>query len=380
MRAIVVGGLALVLWLAAWSKAHAHDLQLDLIELRPLAEPGLLRGQLTLDPELTRELSAAASPAVKQKVLALVDQALRVEVDGRTLRLETSVRELWQRGGAVPGDVVLVKAAVPLRARELRLELAPPLRDTIVTVDTARDGKPAELHSRLLREGERSVRFGLSAANGPEWVAGGARQLGDVRPTPPLPEEPWWVVSLRYTLLGIEHIVPKGWDHIAFVSGLVLGFWWRREQRRRRSLLLEVSAFTLAHTLTLLLASLGYLVLSPALVEPLIALSVLYIAVESRWPMRFVPRWAIVFSIGLIHGLGFSSVLTDAGLPREVLLPALLSFNVGVELGQLAVLGFWLSLLWLGRRHSQASHRGAGAGLLVIGCLGATWFLLRLFG
>lgn len=142
----------------------------------------------------------------------------------------------------------------------------------------------------------------------------------------------------RYIHSGIIHIVPHGLDHILFVIGL-LAF-----SRSSHHLLLQISLFTVAHTLTLAAASLGLITLSPALVEPLIALSIAYIGVENLLrsspqitPQFTLMRGGVVFAFGLLHGLGFASVLADFGLPDTAFLASLISFNIGVELGQLIV-------------------------------------------
>lgn len=131
--------------------------------------------------------------------------------------------------------------------------------------------------------------------------------------------------------LGIEHILI-GYDHLLFLLALLLrggGAW---------SLLKIVTAFTVAHSITLALAALDVVALPGALVESLIALSIAYVGLENLFP-RFAlsRRWAISFLFGLVHGFGFSSVLREIGLPKENLLLSLLNFNLGVEAGQLAV-------------------------------------------
>jgi hypothetical protein len=138
----------------------------------------------------------------------------------------------------------------------------------------------------------------------------------------------------QYLLLGFTHILPLGWDHVLFIFGLYL------TSTGRRSLLAQVTAFTVAHSITLGLSMFGLIRLSPAIVEPVIWLSILYIFVEKFFlggPQSW--RLALVFSFGLLHGLGFASVLTELGLPRADFLAALLSFNLGVEGAQLAVIG-----------------------------------------
>ena len=131
--------------------------------------------------------------------------------------------------------------------------------------------------------------------------------------------------------LGIEHILT-GYDHLLFLLALMLcggGLW---------SLLKIITAFTVAHSITLALAALDLVVLPSALVESLIALSIAYVALENLLPRHAVSRrWAVSFAFGLVHGFGFSSVLREIGLPKENLLLSLVNFNLGVEVGQLTV-------------------------------------------
>lgn len=141
-----------------------------------------------------------------------------------------------------------------------------------------------------------------------------------------------WQVATQYLGLGFTHILPKGLDHILFVLGLFL------LSTRLKPLLLQVTAFTAAHTLTLALTIHGVFALPPSVVEPLIALSIAYVAVENLITSELQPsRVVLVFAFGLLHGMGFAGVLTDLGLPRSEFITALLTFNVGVEVGQLAV-------------------------------------------
>ena len=140
-------------------------------------------------------------------------------------------------------------------------------------------------------------------------------------------------VAAQYTMHGFTHILPKGLDHILFVLGLfLLSIRWK-------PLLIQVTAFTVAHTITLGLSVYGIVSLSPAIVEPLIAASIAYVAVENMVTAELKPwRAFVVFGFGLLHGMGFAGVLQEIGLPRSEFLTALLTFNFGVELGQLTVI------------------------------------------
>ncbi|HEX2683247.1 MAG TPA: HupE/UreJ family protein, partial [Ferruginibacter sp.] len=147
------------------------------------------------------------------------------------------------------------------------------------------------------------------------------------------------VVSF-YLKLGIRHIIPDGLDHILFVVGLCL------LSTRPKSILWQATAFTVAHTITLALSMKNIIVAPPAIVEPIIALSIMFVAIENMLFSELKPwRIAIVFMFGLIHGLGFASSLNEIGLPRNKFLTSILSFNVGVEIGQVIVIAAVFALL-----------------------------------
>lgn len=154
-------------------------------------------------------------------------------------------------------------------------------------------------------------------------------------------------VMIEYMSAGFDHILPSGLDHILFILGLYLF------SSRIRPLLWQVTMFTLAHTLTLGLATYGLVSLPASLVEPLIALSIVYVGFENIWHRNLGgSRLALVFGFGLLHGVGFAGMLSDFGMPQDDFLTALISFNVGVELGQLAIIlaAFLATGLWFGHR------------------------------
>ena len=180
----------------------------------------------------------------------------------------------------------------------------------------------------------------------------------------------------NYVRVGFVHIVPLGLDHILFVVGLFL------LAPRARPILWQVTAFTLAHSVTLALATLGLVSVPGRVVEPLIALSIVVVAVENLFAAR-LHRWriAIVFAFGLLHGLGFASVLEDVGGGTGAFLTRLLAFNVGVELGQLAVVltcfalvGYWF------RDRSWYRSVVTVPGSLAIASIGLFWFVERVLG
>lgn len=154
-------------------------------------------------------------------------------------------------------------------------------------------------------------------------------------------------IIIDYVVLGFEHIVPKGLDHILFILGIFL------LSVRLKFLLSQVTMFTLAHTITLGLSMNGLISLPASVVEPLIALSIAYVGLENVFAHSLhKSRLFLVFGFGLLHGLGFAGVLSDFGMPKDDFVKALISFNVGVELGQLSVISLaYLSIgYWFGKK------------------------------
>lgn len=181
-------------------------------------------------------------------------------------------------------------------------------------------------------------------------------------------------VITTYIEIGFEHIVPKGLDHILFILGLfLLSTHWR-------PLLWQVTMFTVAHTITLGLAMNNVIGLSSNIVEPLIALSIAYVGVENIFAKKLhKSRLVLVFFFGLLHGLGFAGVLSDFGMPQNDFAEALISFNVGVELGQLAVilLAFMLLRVWV-KEEATYHKMFAVPGSILISITASYWFLERL--
>jgi hypothetical protein len=154
----------------------------------------------------------------------------------------------------------------------------------------------------------------------------------------------------QYFKLGVKHIF-LGYDHIAFLMALLF-------VRKFADLLKIITAFTVAHTLTLALAVLQIVKLPPQLVEIGIAVTIMYVAAENLWKNEFSHRWMLTFGFGLVHGFGFASVLRELGLPSGGLARSLLSFNLGVEAGQGVIVALlWPALWWLSRHEKSSLAR-----------------------
>ena len=181
-------------------------------------------------------------------------------------------------------------------------------------------------------------------------------------------------VSRQYLGLGFLHILPRGLDHILFVLGLFL------LSPTLKPLLLQVTAFTLAHTITLGLTVVGVFSLPAHIVEPLIALSIAYVAVENVVTTELKPwRVALVFGFGLLHGMGFAGVLAELGLPRSEFLTALVTFNLGVEMGQLTVIGVATVAIVGVLKKDWYRRRVAVPASIAIAAAGFYWTVERLF-
>ena len=195
-----------------------------------------------------------------------------------------------------------------------------------------------------------------------------------------------WQAFAAYVQEGVWHIWI-GFDHILFLLSLLLpavGLWagrrWQPVDRFGQAVvevLKVVTAFTLAHSITLSLAVLGLVSLPSRVVESSIAASVLLAALNNVWPVFHGRRWMVAFAFGLLHGFGFASVLVDLGLPQGALAVALAGFNVGVELGQLAIVAVFLPLAYALRRSWFYRRAVLVGGSLLIAALAGVWLAER---
>jgi len=179
----------------------------------------------------------------------------------------------------------------------------------------------------------------------------------------------------EYTLLGFKHIIPKGLDHILFVLALFL------LSPKLRPLVLQVSIFTLAHTITLFLGALKIILIPAIIVEPIIALSICFIAIENLFTENIKKlRPYIIFIFGLLHGLGFAGVLNEIGISDGQFISSLVSFNLGVELGQICIILLsYIFIALLFQKKSWYRNRVTRPLSLIIATVGLYWFIQRIF-
>ena len=252
----------------------------------------------------------------------------------------------------VRDSIVTLSGAFPEGAATLRWEWPQAYGTSVIRMNPPGAAR-GEGYSAYLGPGETSEEISLAFT---------ARQgLGEV--------------IANYIKIGFAHIIPRGLDHILFVAGLfLLSTHWK-------PLLWQVTAFTIAHTITLALATLGYVTISPAIVEPLIAASIIYVAVENIFTDHLNPwRPVIVFCFGLLHGLGFAGVLGEIGLSPSHFVAGLIAFNVGVELGQLAVIALCYLVIgvWFGEKRWYRHYITVPASV-AIAVIAAWWFYERVF-
>ncbi len=285
-------------------------------------------------------------------------QAWPAFADGLTLRAgEITLTPLLRDVEVVPEDNIEVP-------RDTIVVIATPLPpgDTAVQI-----GWGSEFGTLVLRQSE-TVKEPFTGIIEPGALS------------PPLPrdgsfEESGWQNFTRYLISGFDHIIPKGLDHILFVLGL---FFFSMQMR---PLLIQVSAFTVAHTITLALATLEIVNIPGSIVEPLIALSIVYVAVENVFARRMTLwRPFVIFGFGLLHGLGFASVLGEFGLEPSRFIASLIAFNIGVEVGQLTVIAaaFLAVGLLFGQKEWYRARIAIPASL-VIALIGAYWSFERVF-
>ena len=230
-------------------------------------------------------------------------------------------------------------------------------------------------HRMIVTQAKSSEAVALLDARNSTWTVSALSEPGTVGQTDTAGSTAARTSWLSFIPLGIEHILT-GYDHLCFLLALLL------VAVRIRDVLAVVTTFTVAHSLTLAAAAMGTVSLPSTVVEPLIAASIVYVGVENlilrRQPRH---RLALVFGFGLIHGLGFASALAERlpGITGVAVIPPLLSFNLGVETGQLAVAACLIPLIKWARSRTDYVSRLQPAAALVIAAIGAFWFMQRVW-
>ncbi len=340
-------------------KAAAIDGQWD-IALRDLDFA------LVLDADGNGEITWGEVRARHADIAAYAAQRLQVTADDKPCTIEVGEQQIDEHTDGL-------YSVLPLA---LQCEAASPAR-LALTYTLFADLDPQ--HRGLLNLSARGV--SRSAVLGPQQAMQ-SFELGEVNR---------WRQFADYVREGVWHIWI-GLDHILFLLSLLLPsvLVWQAGQRKWQAVnrfgdafvevLKVVTAFTLAHSITLSLAALGIVELPSRLVESVIAASIIVAALNNIWPRVVGRLWMIAFGFGLVHGFGFASVLADLGLPRDALVIALVGFNIGVELGQLAIVVVFLPLAYALQRSAFYRRWVMVGGSAVIAVLASIWLVERAFG
>ena len=339
------GPLVLIALFLTTSGLLAHDPGLSSLEVNIT---GLTTSAvLSMSAADLAVLVSASGTDAERALEGLVRSAVQISVDGSVLPVARTTVELDDKGasvrlsfarGAGRDARVTVSSGVPLRLARGHRELV------VVTVD----GQPVS--ERILDAESHSLAIDVAA---PLAMARKASS---------------------FVALGIRHIL-SGYDHLVFLAGLILAACTVRE------LLVALTAFTAAHSLSLALVVVGGVHAPPSIVEPLIAASIAWVGIENLLRDRSASRWWVVFGFGLVHGFGFAGALLDLGFGSSAggVALALLSFNVGVEAGQLAAAAVMMPIVWVIRSRPAWQARLFPACSMLIAIAGGCWLVARLW-
>ncbi len=321
---------------------------------------------LTLDADGNGELTWGEVRARHADIAAYASQRLVVSADDQPCTLAVGAQQIDEHTDGM-------YSVLPLA---LQCEAASPTRVAMnYTLFADLDPQHRGLLNLVARGASRS------AVLGPQQSTQ-AFELGEINR---------WRQFVDYVREGVWHIWI-GLDHILFLLSLLLPsvLLWQAASKKWQAVnsfreafvdvLKVVTAFTLAHSITLSLAALGVVELSSRLVESVIAASIVVAALNNIWPRVIGRLWMVAFGFGLVHGFGFASVLADLGLPRDALVLALVGFNVGVELGQLAIVLVFLPIAYALRRTVFYRRAVMVGGSIVIALLASVWLVERAFG
>lgn len=340
-------GTWLALLLAALAPAAAHDLFRS--ESRLVVQGREVSAQLTFNlldfPGVDQNGDKVVTPEefapAFERVYAAILQHYKLNSSGPPVRITRDKYELFDQ------HVLLLDLTYVFPQQVLALEMTSTLPDVL---------GPGHLHLVNIRMNGRLQEQILDSRNRTAFFT----QTSGTR----------WQTLGRFVWLGIQHIAT-GYDHLAFLLGLLIA------TGSLRSLIKTITSFTVAHSITLALATFNVVVLPSRFTESMIALSILYVAVENLVRRRNIDRWKITFLFGLVHGFGFSNVLREMQLPRADLALSLFSFNLGVEIGQLVFVVLLFPAIEDLIRSGWTKLRPAVSA--VIGLLAAYWFIQRAF-
>ena len=324
----------------SYARFDAADGALTAVVRVPADDMDLLH---QLDTNLDDVVGAPEIEAARDRLAGYVAKHVAVTRDGARVPLAVTAVGPWADSQGQPYVELTLRGAVPAPARPLDLQVTL-LRD--------------------LYSDHRVLAEAATKAGSRQFVFQGGNTW---RVEPGAPSR--WATAREFVKLGVEHIVT-GYDHVLFLLALLL------VAESLRHVVAIVTSFTLAHSVTLALATLGLVEPSGRVVEAVIALSIAYVGVENILARRVRHRWLLTFAFGLVHGFGFAGILREMNLERSGLVLSLLSFNLGVELGQVAIVALLWPLL-------KALHRSARRPQVVryasaaIALCGLAWFVER---
>ncbi|MFM8890435.1 MAG: HupE/UreJ family protein [Planctomycetia bacterium] len=335
-----------------------------------------------LDADGDRRITPAELEAALPRIEAFLRSSIALEIDGEPVAFGPLGPVAWPiaAGASIaeqdyhaPTSLVAFPFTKPLDRMPADVWVRFGIFETLggrhtVLGSIAHEGREEPV---LFSEREPDYLFDTALPDSPPPAAGGESAAAGEGAGRRSSRETVWTRLRQFFLLGVEHILV-GYDHILFLLALIV-------VSRPRELVSLVTAFTVAHSITLALATLGWVNLPATLVETAIAATIVYTAAENFWITDTAGRWKTTFAFGLVHGFGFAGVLRDLGLPTDGFVRALVAFNLGVEAGQLAIVAAlaWPAI-WLARwRHGRTAGRLISAA---IGLCGLGWFVDRAFG
>ncbi|WP_314584942.1 HupE/UreJ family protein [Paenibacillus terrigena] len=319
--------IMILLFFGTTTTSHAHSLSMNYSDLN--IEGNEILYDLFIDQrDLVQQFGTDLDNLVNeeqfsQKIVSILQKGLRIDVDSKPLTMELDSMSMANKG--------------TLRGIEFHLTFTADeeIEQFNLHYDLVFDNAPPLTSVLMVHDGEYFRQDVINNTN---------KDFQITLPQDPaqeLPQAKLGAVLWKYFVLGIEHILT-GYDHLLFLLSLVL------IATRFKDALKIVTAFTIAHSITLFLVASGRIHVIPSWVEALIAVTICYVAVENILVQKAKWRWAMTAIFGLIHGMGFAGALAEIGLPKDNLIGTLLMFNLGVETGQLMVLCLLLPLLiWL---------------------------------
>ncbi|MGH7439100.1 MAG: HupE/UreJ family protein [Polyangiaceae bacterium] len=337
----MAGGLSL-----SPAVARAHDVGLSCSDF-VVEGNGTVRAQLVFSPAEAAQLGAEGRDSFRRRVR----DGVVVRSDGAPC--EPCAPDATDDSAASSGVSLVFACKPPARSIEVELSFVDAL-------------PPGSHHLLQIRDGQTSVSTVVSGSTRSATLSVDGHDSA-----------PGSGADLTRTLLtavrmGVAHIL-SGWDHLLFLLALVLG------ASTLRALVATVSAFTVAHSVTLALAALGVVAPSARWVEPAIAASIVCVAAENLLRSNPGARWPVAFAFGLVHGFGFAGALQELALQRYRLLPTLLGFNAGVEVGQLVILAIVFPVLGRLRTHGEFEARWTRRASASIGAIGTLLMVARIW-